>query len=155
MMHLVFARVIIVVIGLLLLIFLRKFIRRLIFILILLAISFFMYKFFSPSGAEKISYVLRTFPQYVASFLGGKAVIPFTPTNPAQNPPLLEKPEQAETKEAKTAEKADDNATQLFIRLQTALSALKEVSLPATENQPFLPSLPSEPVSPSVPDTAS
>jgi predicted PurR-regulated permease PerM len=68
-----FARLIIIVIVLLLLILLRKFLRRVVFIVILLAVAFFMYGLFSPSGASKLWYSVKNFPQRVASYLGGEA----------------------------------------------------------------------------------
>jgi hypothetical protein len=72
-----FAWVIIIVVLLLILILLRKFLKRLIFIVILLLVAFFIYRLFSPVGASRVWYEVKTFPQWVASFLGGEEVLPF------------------------------------------------------------------------------
>jgi hypothetical protein len=79
------AWIIISIIVLLLLILLRKFIKRLIFIFVLLVIAFFMYGLFNPSGANTIWEQIKSFPQWVASFLGGEYTIPsMQSTQPTQ-----------------------------------------------------------------------
>ncbi|MDR2541502.1 MAG: hypothetical protein LBD11_07260 [Candidatus Peribacteria bacterium] len=72
------ARIIIIAVGLVLVLFLKKYIKRLIFIVVLLGLAFFIYGLFSPSGASRLRYGVKTFPQRVASFFGGEVVLPYT-----------------------------------------------------------------------------
>ncbi|MDR3169907.1 MAG: hypothetical protein LBU27_09570 [Candidatus Peribacteria bacterium] len=71
------ARIIIIVGVLVLLLLLRKFVKRLIFIIVLLGLAFFIYGLFSPSGAARLWYGVKTFPQQVAAFFGGEVVVPY------------------------------------------------------------------------------
>lgn len=71
------ARLLIILVVFMILFLLRHFIKRLIFILILLIVAFFIYGLFSPSGAAKVWYGVKTFPQQVASWFGGEDVLPY------------------------------------------------------------------------------
>ncbi|MDR0860731.1 MAG: hypothetical protein LBO09_07335 [Candidatus Peribacteria bacterium] len=62
------ARIIIIAVVIVLLLLLRKYLKRLIFIIILLGLAFFIYGLFSPSGASRLRYGVKTFPQRMASF---------------------------------------------------------------------------------------
>ena len=64
--------IIIVLLALLLIWLLRKWIKRLIFIAILLVLAFFIYGIFNPSGASRLWYNVRTFPQRVTSWISDK-----------------------------------------------------------------------------------
>jgi len=59
--------IIIIVVAVLIIRLLRRWIKRLIFIAILLVLAFFIYWIFSPSWAGKLWYNVRTFPQRIAS----------------------------------------------------------------------------------------
>jgi hypothetical protein len=79
-----------IVVVFILLVVLRKFVKRLIFIIVLLGITFFIYGLFNPSGAGKIRYYVQTFPQKIASFLGGEPYLSykeFQLTLPSDNNP--------------------------------------------------------------------
>jgi len=75
------ARFLIILVVFLVLFLLRKFIKRLVFILVLLGVAFFIYGLFSPSGAAKLRYMVKTFPQEMASLFGGEAVLPYDDLN--------------------------------------------------------------------------
>lgn len=64
--------IIIILIAILIVWLLRKWIKRLIFILILLCLAFFIYWLFSPSWASRLWYNVRTFPQRVVSWISDK-----------------------------------------------------------------------------------
>lgn len=64
--------IIIIVITILIIRLLRRWIKRLIFIAILLILAFFIYWIFSPSGAGKLWYNIRTFPQRITSWISDK-----------------------------------------------------------------------------------
>lgn len=64
--------IIIIVITILLIRLLRRWIKRLIFIAILLILAFFIYWIFSPSWAGKLWYNVRTFPQRITSWISDK-----------------------------------------------------------------------------------
>jgi len=59
--------IIIIIVAILLIRLLRRWIKRLIFITILLVLAFFIYWIFNPSWAGKLWYNVRTFPQRIAS----------------------------------------------------------------------------------------
>ena len=59
--------IIIILVVIFLIWLLRRWIRRLIFILILLALAFLIYGIFNPSWAARLWYNVRTFPQRVTS----------------------------------------------------------------------------------------
>ena len=61
--------IIIILVVIFLIWLLRRWIRRVIFILILLALAFFIYGIFSPSWAARLWYNVRTFPQRVSSWI--------------------------------------------------------------------------------------
>ena len=61
--------IIIILIAVFLIWILRKWIKRIIFIVILLWLAFFIYWLFSPSGASRLWYNVRTFPQRVISWI--------------------------------------------------------------------------------------
>ena len=119
-MPLFFAWIIIIVVILLLLILLRKFIKRLLFLIVLMAVAFFMYGLFSPSGASKLRDSVRTFPQWVASFLGGEEVEQSVIEQPVieqpviQQPvieqPVVQQPSDTEQSEKKSDKKAEEKA---------------------------------------------
>jgi predicted PurR-regulated permease PerM len=64
--------IVIILLALLLIWLLRKWIKRLIFILILLVLAFFIYGIFNSSGASRLWYNVRTFPQRVTSWISDK-----------------------------------------------------------------------------------
>ena len=64
--------IIIILLALLLIWLLRRWIKRLIFILILLVLAFFIYGIFNPSWASRLWYNVRTFPQRVTSWISDK-----------------------------------------------------------------------------------
>ena len=64
--------IVIILLVLLLIWLLRKWIKRLIFIIILLALAFFIYGIFNPSWASRLWYNVRTFPQRVTSWISDK-----------------------------------------------------------------------------------
>lgn len=68
-MSLVISWAVIITVALLLLILLRNFIKRLIFLIILVAIAFFIYGLFSPSRASNAWYSVKSFPQRLSSFI--------------------------------------------------------------------------------------
>lgn len=61
--------IVIILVAIFLIWLLKRWIKRLIFILILLALAFFIYWIFSPSWAARLWYNVRTFPQRVASWI--------------------------------------------------------------------------------------
>ena len=61
--------IVIILLALLLIWLLRKWIKRLIFIAILLCLAFFIYGLFNPSGASRLWYNIRTFPQRITSWI--------------------------------------------------------------------------------------
>ena len=69
--------IVIILVAILLIWLLRKWIKRLIFIIILLALAFFIYGIFNPSGASRLWYNVRTFPQRVSSWISDKAFIDY------------------------------------------------------------------------------
>lgn len=71
----VVARIVIILVAILLIWLLRKWIKRLVFIIILLALAFFIYGIFNPSGASRLWYNVRTFPQRIYSWISDKAFI--------------------------------------------------------------------------------
>jgi hypothetical protein len=90
------ARIIIIVVVLVLLLLLRKFIKRLIFIIVLLGLAFFIYGLFSPSGAARLWYGVKMFPQKVAAFFGGEVVVPYV-ESPLPEVEVLVPSEEIET----------------------------------------------------------
>ena len=65
-------RIVLILLVIFLIWLLRKWIRRIIFILILLCLAFFIYGIFSPSWASRLWYNVRTFPQRVTSRISDK-----------------------------------------------------------------------------------
>lgn len=61
--------IIIILLVIFLIWLLRKWIRRIIFILILLALAFLIYWIFNPSWAARLWYNVRTFPQRITSWI--------------------------------------------------------------------------------------
>ena len=61
--------IIIILVAIFLIWILRKWIKRIIFIAILLCLAFFIYGIFSPSGASRLWYNVRTFPNRVISWV--------------------------------------------------------------------------------------
>ncbi len=61
--------IVIILVAVFLIWLLKKWIKRIIFILILLALAFFIYGIFSPSWAAKLWYNVRTFPQRITSWI--------------------------------------------------------------------------------------
>ena len=55
----------------------RRWIRRILFILILLCIAFFIYWIFSPSWASRLWYNIRTFPQRVTSWFSNQSFLDY------------------------------------------------------------------------------
>ena len=64
--------IIIIIVAILIIRLLRRWIKRLIFIAILLILAFFIYWIFSPSWAGKLWYNVRTFPQRITSWISDK-----------------------------------------------------------------------------------
>ena len=64
------ARFLIIFIVLLIIFLFRKFLRRLIFVIILLAIAFFIYGLFSPLGASRLWYNIKNFPHRLSASFG-------------------------------------------------------------------------------------
>jgi len=64
--------IIIILVAIFLIWLLRKWIKRIIFIAILLALAFFIYGIFSPSWASRLWYNVRTFPQRITSWISDK-----------------------------------------------------------------------------------
>lgn len=69
--------IIIIVVAILLIRLLRRWIKRLIFIAILLVLAFFIYWIFSPSWAGKLWYNVRTFPQRIASRISNQTFMDY------------------------------------------------------------------------------
>lgn len=67
----------IILVAIFLIRLLKKWIRRLIFIAILLVIAFFIYGLFSPSWASKLWYNVRTFPDRIVSRFSDKNFIDY------------------------------------------------------------------------------
>lgn len=88
------AWLIIAIFVLVLLILFRRTLKRLIFILVLLAIAFFIYGLITPSGAAELRYNMKTFPQRMASWIGGAAYVPY-----AEYAPLLSSPQDSQPEE--------------------------------------------------------
>lgn len=65
--------IIIILLAIILIWLLKKWIKRLIFIAILLVIAFFIYGLFSPSWASKLWYNVRTFPNRIVSRFSNKS----------------------------------------------------------------------------------
>ena len=65
--------IVIILLAIVLIWLLKKWIKRLIFIAILLVIAFFIYGLFSPSWASKLWYNVRTFPNRVVSRFSNKS----------------------------------------------------------------------------------
>ena len=65
----VLVRIVIILLAILLIWLLRRWIKRLIFIAILLCLAFFIYWLFSPSWASRLWYNIRTFPRRVTSWV--------------------------------------------------------------------------------------
>jgi len=65
----VLVRIVIILLVILLIWLLRRWIKRLIFIAILLCLAFFIYWLFSPSWASRLWYNVRTFPRRVTSWV--------------------------------------------------------------------------------------
>lgn len=61
--------IVIILLAIFLIWLLKKWIKRIIFILILLALAFFIYGIFNPSWAARLWYNVRTFPQRVTSWI--------------------------------------------------------------------------------------
>ncbi len=68
---------VIVIFILLILYLFRNVIKRIIFFIILLAMAFFIYGLFSPSGADRLRYNIKNIPNMVASFFGGDDFISY------------------------------------------------------------------------------
>ena len=66
-------RIIIIILAILLIRLLRRWIKRLIFIAILLVLAFFIYWIFNPSWAGKLWYNFRTFPQRITSWVSNQS----------------------------------------------------------------------------------
>ena len=73
----VLIRVVIVILAVFLVWILRRWIRRLIFILILLCLAFLIYWLFSPSWAARLWYNVRTFPQRVTSWFSSQTFLDY------------------------------------------------------------------------------
>ena len=73
----VFIWIVIIIIAILLFWILRKWIKRLIFIAILLCLAFFIYWLFSPSGASRLRYNVRTFPDRIQSWFSNKSFLDY------------------------------------------------------------------------------
>ena len=71
------AWLLIILVIVLLVYLLRKFVRRLFFIVMLLVIAFFIYGLFSPSGAARLWYNVKSFPQRVAFWMGGTEFVSY------------------------------------------------------------------------------
>ena len=73
----VVVRIVIILVAILLIWLLRKWIKRLIFIVILLILAFFIYGLFNPSGASRLWYNVRTFPQRVSSWISNNSFMDY------------------------------------------------------------------------------
>ena len=69
--------IIIILVAIFLIWLLRKWIKRIIFIAILLALAFFIYGIFSPSGASRLWYNVRTFPQRITSWVSNQTFLDY------------------------------------------------------------------------------
>ena len=153
-MPLFLARVIIIVVILLVLVLLRKFIKRLIFLIVLLAVTFFIYGLFSPSGASKLRDKLTNFPQWLASSLSGEkietAIIgePTQPEIPIIDVDTQDGTDQPSTDQPSTTDKkskkADKPAGNFSLRYPSRYSSLQFIKDKFPTHQPDLPSIPVE-----------
>lgn len=69
--------IIIILVAIFLIWFLRKWIKRIIFIAILLVLAFFIYGIFSPSWASRLWYNVRTFPQRITSWVSNQTFLDY------------------------------------------------------------------------------
>lgn len=69
--------IVIIILAVFLIWLLKKWIRRLIFIAILLIIAFFIYGLFSPAWASKLWYNVRTFPDRLVSWFSNKSFVDY------------------------------------------------------------------------------
>ncbi|MDR2416405.1 MAG: hypothetical protein LBD75_07610 [Candidatus Peribacteria bacterium] len=107
-----------------------------IFILILLGITFFIYGLFSPSGAGKLRYYVKTFPQKVASLFGGDPYLSYDEfqllpsiENPVVVTPSLNTPLPSSGTEQPKEEK-NSSPSQLLNQIQNILQPATSSSVP-------------------------